>query len=102
MFLIAKNAAPNFNKTQDQIGKLNAVNEEFLNNHLAIYLYGAQNYAFKKFHPVNQEQEYQSYKSEYKIGMIYPALDIMENISYGILFTVGYVFILLNIPQSGA
>ena len=102
MFLIAKNAAPNFNKTQDQIGKLNAVNEEFLNNHLAIYLYGAQNYAFKKFHPVNQEQEYQSYKSEYKIGMIYPELDIMENISYGILFTVGYVFILLNIPQSGA
>lgn len=102
MFLIAKNAAPNFNKTQDQIGKLNAVNEEFLNNHLAIYLYGAQNYAFQKFHPVNQEQEYQSYKSEYKIGMIYPALDIMENISYGILFTVGYVFILLNIPQSGA
>ena len=102
MFLIAKNAAPNFNKTQDQIGKLNAVNEEFLNNHLAIYLYGAQNYAFKKFYPVNQEQEYQSYKSEYKIGMIYPALDIMENISYGILFTVGYVFILLNIPQSGA
>lgn len=102
MFLIAKNAAPNFNKSQNQIGKVNAVNEEFLSNHLAIYLYGAQNYALKKFHPVNQEQEYQSYKSEYKIGMIYPALDIMENISYGILFTVGYVFILLNIPQSGA
>lgn len=101
MFLIAKNAGPNFNKTQNQIGKLNAVNEEFLTNHFATYLYGAQNYAIHKFQPINAEHQYQSYQSEYKIGMIYPALDIMENISYGILFTIGYLFIMLNVPQSG-
>ena len=100
-FLIAKNAAPNFNRMQNKVGELNAINEEFLNNKLPIYVFGAQYYALKRFQEVNQTHRRESYKAEYKIGMIYPALDIMENISYGILYTIGFVFIMLNVPGSG-
>ena len=86
---------------QNKVGELNAINEEFLNNKLPIYVFGAQYYALKRFQEVNQAHRHESYKAEYKIGMIYPALDIMENISYGILYTIGFVFIMLDVPGSG-
>ena len=100
-FTIAKHAAPNFNQMQDRIGELNAINEEFITNKLAIYTFAAQDYALKRFWSVNQLHMVQSYKAEYKIGMVYPAIDIMENISYGILYTIGFVFLMLELPSGG-
>lgn len=100
-FWFAKNSAPNFNKMQEKLGQLNSINEEFITNKQAIYIFNRKDYAMNKFNKINQSHQKHTYKAEYKMGMVFPILDLLENIAYGIIYTIGFIFILLNISHGG-
>lgn len=100
-YLFAKKSSPNFIALQNRLGDLNALNEEFLINKLPIYVFQKQTFAKNKFQKTNKEYEIQTYKAEYKIGMVWPLLDILENIAYGIIYALGFIFIILKTPHGG-
>lgn len=100
-FIFAKLSSKNFIKMQDKLGELNAINEEFLINKFPIYVFNRKDYAMNKFNKVNSSHQKHTYKAEYKMGMVFPILDLLENIAYGLIYTLGFIFILLKIPHGG-
>lgn len=98
-YIFAKLSSTNFIKTQDKLAQLNAINEEFLVNKIPILLFEKQKYALEKFQKINNSHQKHTYKAEYKIGMVYPLLDLLENIAYGFIYVIGFIFMLLKTPQ---
>ncbi len=101
IWFIAKKSSPDFEKMQEKIGSLNSLSKEYITNKQVIYLFGMQEKAKMKFKNSNNKFRISSYKAEYKVGMLYPALDIIENIIYGLLLLVGIIFITKKIPNGG-
>lgn len=91
---ISIKASPNYARMQDKIGEMNGFSEEYIENKLPIYLFRRQKLINKKFEKINREYAKESYKAEFKIGMVWPLLDILENIVFGIIYIIGFIFII--------
>lgn len=100
-WIISKKSSPNFEKMQNKIGELSSLNKEYIQNKIAIYVYGKQKDIKDNYYKVNNSHMKASYKAEYKIGLVYPVVDIIENIIYGSLIVIGMIFIVQDIPTGG-
>ncbi|MGL5617568.1 MAG: ABC transporter ATP-binding protein [Metamycoplasmataceae bacterium] len=100
-FLIAKSAAPNYSSMQEKVGDIGAFCEEHTRNKLAIYLFGKQDDVMKEFNSINNEHAHDFWKAEYKTAILWPYIDLTENLSYGIIYILGLIFITFQIPHGG-
>lgn len=99
--LIAKSAAPNYSIMQEKLGEIGSFSEEYIRNKKAIYLFGKQNKTVESFSNINNEYAYHFWKAEYKTGILWPYTDLTENLSYGIIYIVGLIFLSFNVPHGG-
>lgn len=91
--LIASKASPHFVKQQEQLGELNAVGVEFIQNRDATYFFQKHKSISKKYSKISYEYMNSIRQGEYKIRLVWPWIDIIENCMYGIIFVVGAIFI---------
>ncbi len=99
--LIAKSAAPNYSNMQEKVGEIGAFSEEHIKNKVAIYLFGNQEKVINEFDSINNAHSHQFWKAEYKTGILWPYTDFTENISYGVIYMVGILFMAFKIPHGG-
>lgn len=99
--IIAKKSSPNFDEMQKKVGQLNSLNKEYIFNKLPIYIFGKQKDIKNNYYEINNQHKESSYKAEYKIGLVYPSLDILENIAYASLIAIGVIFFVFNVPHGG-
>ncbi|WP_022935559.1 ABC transporter ATP-binding protein [Mesomycoplasma moatsii] len=99
--IIAKKSSPNFDEMQKKVGQLNSLNKEYIFNKLPIYVFGKQKDIKNNYYKINNQHKESSYKAEYKIGLVYPSLDILENITYASLIAIGIIFFTFNVPHGG-
>ncbi len=99
--LIAKSAAPNYSSMQEKIGEIGAFSEEHIKNKIAIYLFGNQKKVIDEFDGINNAHSHQFWKAEYKTGILWPYTDFTENISYGVIYMIGILFMAFKIPHGG-
>lgn len=100
-FLIAKSAAPNYSNMQEKVGEIGAFCEEHTKNRIAIYLFGKQEDVMKEFDSINDKHAHHFWKAEYKTGILWPYIDLTENLTYGIIYILGLIFITFDIPHGG-
>ncbi|MGL5732986.1 MAG: ABC transporter transmembrane domain-containing protein, partial [Metamycoplasmataceae bacterium] len=100
-FLIAKSAAPNYSSMQEKVGEIGAFCEEHTKNKTAIYLFGKQDDVMTEFDSINQSHAHDFWKAEYKTAILWPYIDLTENLSYGIIYILGLIFITFQIPHGG-
>ena len=99
--VIAKSAAPNYSKMQENVGEIGSFCEEHIKNKVAIYLFSQQEKVIKEFDEINNKHAYQFWKAEYKTGILWPYTDLTENFLYGIIYIVGLIFISFKVPHGG-
>ncbi|MGL6125255.1 MAG: ABC transporter ATP-binding protein [Metamycoplasmataceae bacterium] len=100
-FLIAKSAAPNYSSMQERVGEIGAFCEEHTKNKVAIYLFSKQDDVMKEFDSINNQHATDFWKAEFKTGILWPYIDLTENLSYGIIYILGLIFITFEIPHGG-
>ncbi len=99
--LIAKSAAPNYSKMQEKVGEIGSFSEEHIKNKVAIYLFSQQEKTIKEFDKINNKHAHEFWKAEYKTGILWPYTDLTENLSYGIIYIIGLIFIAFKVPHGG-
>ncbi|MGL4252329.1 MAG: ABC transporter ATP-binding protein [Metamycoplasmataceae bacterium] len=100
-FLIAKSASPNYLRMQEKVGEIGAFCEEHTKNKIAIYLFGKQKDVMNEFDSINESHARDFWKAEYKTAILWPYIDLTENLSYGIIYILGLIFITFQIPHGG-
>lgn len=101
LYTISKKSAKNFTIMQNKIAEMNGLNKEFITNKIAIYIFQRQKLISDKYLKTNSEHEINSFKAEHRIGLIYPILDVLENIFYGVIYILGFIFIISDVPNFG-
>lgn len=97
--LIASKASPHFVKQQEDLGLLNASGLEFIQNRDATYFFQKHKNISQKYSKISNEYMNSIRQGEYKIRLVWPWVDIIENSMYGIIFVLGAIF--LEQPSGG-
>ncbi|MGL5205063.1 MAG: ABC transporter ATP-binding protein, partial [Metamycoplasmataceae bacterium] len=50
---------------------------------------------------INESHAYDFWKAEYKTGILWPYIDLTENLTYGIIYIIGLIFIIFQVPHGG-
>lgn len=88
---IAKSASPSFSSQQEKLGQLNATSLELIENKDATYFFRNQKYVLNKYETISGSYMNDVRKGEYKIRLVWPWIDVLENATYGIIFILGFV-----------
>lgn len=95
---ISKRTSKFFRTQQEKIGALNSVVEENVGGLKAIKLYNQESVAIDTFKKTNKELRKVSFKAQFYTGLMMPIVIFINNLTYGIIVTVGAVF---NIHLNG-
>lgn len=95
---ISKRTSKFFRTQQEKIGALNSVVEENVGGLKAIKLYNQESVAIETFKKTNKELRKVSFKAQFYTGLMMPIVIFINNLTYGIIVTVGAIF---NIHLNG-
>lgn len=95
---ISKRTSKFFRTQQEKIGALNSVVEENVGGLKAIKLYNQERVAIETFKKTNKELRKVSFKAQFYTGLMMPIVIFINNLTYGIIVTVGAIF---NIHLNG-
>lgn len=89
---ISKRTSKFFRTQQEKIGALNSVVEENVGGLKAIKLYNQERVAIETFKKTNKELRKVSFKAQFYTGLMMPIVIFINNLTYGIIVTVGAIF----------
>ncbi|MDD3364097.1 MAG: ABC transporter ATP-binding protein [Syntrophomonas sp.] len=87
--LIAKNSQKFFAAQQKTIGELNGHVEEMYSGHKIVKVFGHEEDSILKFKGINSELYQVGWKAQFVSGIIFPALNFVNNIGYVVVCVVG-------------
>ena len=85
----SKIVRPLFRKRAKKYGELNGFAEEMLTGSRTISAYGRQEVISSRFNKINNEAMDAFYKAEYHAAMLYPTINLINNISLTLVAIIG-------------
>ncbi len=85
----SKIVRPLFSKRAKKYGQLNGFAEEMLTGSRTISAYGIQNVISSRFNKINDEAMDAFYKAEYQGALLFPTINLINNISLTLVAIVG-------------
>ncbi len=87
--IIAKNSQKFFAAQQKTIGELNGHVEEMYSGHKIVKVFGYEEDSIDKFKRINSQLYKVGWKAQFISGIIFPALNFVNNLSYVVICVVG-------------
>jgi ATP-binding cassette subfamily B protein len=87
--LVAKNSQKYFAEQQKCIGELNGHVEEMYGGHKIVKVFGHEEDSIEKFKGINERLYGVGWKAQFMSGIIFPALNFVNNIGYVVICVVG-------------
>lgn len=87
--MIAKKSQTYFSQQQKCIGELNGHVEEMISGHKIIKAYGREEDSVSKFMEINERLFHVGWKAQFVSGIIFPALNLINNIGYVLICVFG-------------
>ena len=85
----SKKVRPLFSKRAKKYGELNGFAEEMLTGSRTISAYGRQNVISSRFNKINGEAMDAFYKAEYNAALLFPTINLINNISLTLVAVMG-------------
>ncbi len=85
----SKKVRPLFSKRSKKYGELNGFAEEMLTGSRTISAYGTQNVISSRFNKINDEAMDAFYKAEYNAALLFPTINLINNISLTLVAVLG-------------
>lgn len=85
----SKKVRPLFSKRAKKYGELNGFAEEMLTGSHTIAAYGRQNVISSRFNTINDEAMDAFYKAEYNAALLFPTINLINNISLTLVAVMG-------------
>ena len=87
---------PLFRKRAKKYGELNGFAEEMLTGSRTISAYGRQDVIASRFNKINDEAMDAFYKAEYNAALLYPTINLINNISLALVAVVGGILYMFS------
>lgn len=87
--MIAKNSQKYFADQQKTLGQLNGHVEEMYTGHKIVKAFGHEEDSIKEFREINERLYNAGWKAQFMSGIIFPALNFVNNIGYVVVCVVG-------------
>ena len=87
---------PLFRKRAKKYGELNGFAEEMLTGSRTISAYGRQDAIASRFNKINDEAMDAFYKAEYNAALLYPTINLINNISLALVAVVGGILYMFS------
>lgn len=98
---IAKNSQKYFSKQQKSLGELNGHVEEMYTGHKIVKAFGHEAESVEKFVTINQELYDVAWKAQFMSGIVFPALNFVNNLGYVLVCVVGGLLVAKNKIEIG-
>lgn len=92
----SKVVRPLFSKRAKKYGELNGYAEEMLTGSRTISAYGMEETIAERFNKINDEAMSASYKAEYQGAMLFPSINMINNISLTLVAVTGGILYMLS------
>lgn len=99
--VIAKTSQKYFAEQQKTIGELNGHVEEMFTGHRIIKVFGHEEDAIGKFSEINQRLNTVGWKAQFMSGIIFPALNFVNNLGYVLICIIGGLLVAKNKIEIG-
>lgn len=96
----SKKVRPLFRKRAKKYGELNGFAEEMLTGSRTISAYGRQDIISARFNKINDEAMDAFYNAEYNAALLYPSINLINNISLTLVAIIGGILYMYS--QNGA
>lgn len=96
----SKKVRPLFSKRAKKYGELNGFAEEMLTGSRTISAYGRQDVISERFNKINDEAMDAFYNAEYNAALLFPTINLINNISLTLVAVFGGILYMLS--QNGA
>jgi len=96
----SKKVRPLFSKRAKKYGELNGFAEEMLTGSRTISAYGRQDVISSRFNKINGEAMDAFYKAEYNAALLFPTINLINNISLTLVAVMGGILYMYS--QNGA
>lgn len=92
----SKTVRPLFRKRAKKYGELNGFAEEMLTGSRTISAYGRQSIISDRFNKINDEAMDAFYKAEYSAALLYPSINLINNISLTLVAIMGGILYMFS------
>lgn len=92
----SKMVRPLFSKRAKKYGELNGFAEEMLTGSRTISAYGTQEVVSSRFNKINGEAMDAFYKAEYNGALLFPTINLINNISLALVATMGGILYMFS------
>ncbi len=92
----SKKVRPLFRKRAKKYGELNGFAEEMLTGSRTISAYGRQDVMSSRFNKINDEAMDAFYKAEYNAALLFPTINLINNISLTLVAVVGGILYMFS------
>jgi ATP-binding cassette subfamily B protein len=91
---LVKKTRPLFSQRSKKLGQLNAYGEEMVTGLHALRVYGQEDNTIRNYDQKNQEAVDAYYQAEYHGSMVYPSVNLINNLSLSMIAVLGALFFL--------
>ncbi|WKY43419.1 ABC transporter ATP-binding protein [Eubacteriaceae bacterium ES2] len=91
---LVKKTRPLFSQRSKKLGQLNAYGEEMVTGIHALRVYGQEDNTIRNYDQKNKEAVDAYYQAEYHGSMVYPSVNLINNLSLSMIAVLGAVFFL--------
>ncbi len=92
----SKKVRPLFSKRARKYGELNGFAEEMLTGSRTISAYGTERVVASRFNKINDEAMDAFYKAEYNAALLYPTINLINNISLTLVAVIGGILYMFS------
>ena len=92
----SKRVRPLFRKRAKKYGELNGFAEEMLTGSRTISAYGVQSVISSRFNKINDQAMDAFYNAEYNAALLYPTINLINNISLTLVAVLGGILYMLS------
>lgn len=99
--LVTKYSQKYFIQQQKHLGELNGHVEEMYSGHKIVKAYGRENDSVERFKEINDRLYNVGWKAQFMSGVIFPALNFVNNIGYVLVCVVGGIMVARKVIEIG-
>ena len=98
---VAKKSQKFFSEQQKNLGQLNGHVEEMFTGHKIVKAFGKEQHSIEQFEKINEDLYRAGWKAQFTSGIIFPALNVVNNFGYVAICIVGGLLVAKNKIEIG-
>ncbi len=101
MGFLGKRTRKNFTAQQEDLGAVNGMIEEYIAGHRVVKAFGREEDLIREFGRVNGRLRSSGIRAQVYAGMIWPVMNLFNNVGYVLVISVGALLVVLNMTTLG-